>query len=121
MTFDRDLPFDTVLALYRLADVCIVSSLQDGMNLVAKEFVGARVDEKGVLALSRFAGAAEEMPDALPINPYAIEDFAEQVHTAIRMTGDEQVLRMRRMRQQVRENNIYTWTMNVLGQLGDLG
>ena len=121
VTFDRDLPFDTVLALYRLADVCIVSSLQDGMNLVAKEFVSARVDEKGVLALSRFAGAAEEMPDALPINPYAIEDFAEQVHAAIRMTDDEQQLRMRRMRQQVRENNIYTWTMNILGQLGDLG
>ena len=121
VTFHRDLSFDTVLALYRLADVCIVSPLQDGMNLVAKEFVSARVDERGVLALSRFAGAAEEMPDALPINPYAIEDFAEQVHTAIRMTDDEQGLRMRRMRQQVRENNIYSWTMNILGQLSDLG
>ena len=121
VTLDRDLSFDTVLALYRLADVCIVSPLQDGMNLVAKEFVSARVDEKGVLALSRFAGAAEEMPDALPINPYATEDFAEQVHTAIRMTDDEQGLRMRRMRQQVRENNIYTWIMNILGQLSDLG
>ena len=121
VTFDRDLPFDSVLALYRLADVCIVSPLQDGMNLVAKEFVSARVDERGVLALSLFAGAAEEMPDALPINPYAIEDFAEQVHAAIRMTDDEQGLRMRRMRQQVRENNIYTWIMNILGQLSDLG
>ena len=121
VTFDQDLPFDTVLALYRLADVCIVSSLQDGMNLVAKEFVSARVDERGVLALSRFAGAAEEMPDALPINPYAIEDFAEQVHAAIRMTDDEQRLRMRRMRRQVGENNIYTWTMNILGQLSDVG
>ena len=77
--------------------------------------------KKGVLALSRFAGAAEEMPDALPINPYAIEDFAERVHTAIRMTNDEQGLRMRRMRRQVRENNIYTWIMNILGQLSDLG
>ncbi len=121
VTFDRDLPFDTVVALYQLADVCIVSSLQDGMNLVAKEFVSARVDEKGVLALSRFAGAAEETPDALPINPFATEDFAEQIHAAIRMTDDEQVLRMRRMRQQVRENNIYTWTMNILRQLADLG
>ncbi len=121
VTFDQDLPFDTVLALYRLADVCIVSSLQDGMNLVAKEFVSARVDERGVLALSRFAGAAEELPDAMPINPYAIEDFAEQVHAAIRMTDDEQALRMKRMRQQVRENNIYTWTMNILRQLADLG
>ena len=121
VTFDRDLPFDTVLAFYRLADVCIVSPLQDGMNLVAKEFVSARVDEKGVLALSRFAGAAAEMPDALPINPYAIEDFAEQVHAAIRMTDDEQGLRMMRMREQVRENNIYTWTMSILGQLSELG
>ncbi len=121
VTFGQDLPFDTVLALYRLADVSIVSSLQDGMNLVAKEFVSARVDERGVLALSRFAGAAEEMPDALPINPYATEDFAEQLHAAIRMTVDEQGLRMRHMRRQVRENNIYTWTMNILGRISDLG
>ena len=121
MTIDQDLPFNTVLALYRLADVCIVSSLQDGMNLVAKEFVSARVDERGVLALSRFAGAAEEMPDALPVNPYAIEDFAEQIHAAVRMSADEQGLRMRRMRRQVRENNIYTWTTNILGRISDLG
>jgi len=98
-----------VYAYYRGADVCIVSSLHDGMNLVAKEFVAARDDERGVLMLSQFTGAARELPEAIIVNPYDIEDFAHALQSAVTMTTDEQRARMRLMRGLVREFNVFRW------------
>ena len=107
-------------ALYRIAAGCVVSSLHDGMNLVAKEFAAARDDERGVLVLSRFTGAAEELADALLINPFATDEFAEALHAALTMPADEQERRMRRMRAQVAANNIYRWAGNLLAAAGRL-
>ena len=117
VTINRSLTPLAVIALFRLADACVVSSLQDGMNLVAKEFVAARTDEKGILLLSRFAGAANDLPEALMINPYALDDFADQLHAAINMSPSENRRRMKRLRWSVRQNNIYSWILNILEPL----
>lgn len=105
---------------YRAADLCLVTSLHDGMNLVAKEFVAARDDENGVLVLSKFAGASTELRDALVVNPYDIAGVAEAIHRGLEMDRDERRLRMRRMRRHVMEHNIYRWAARVLGDLRDL-
>jgi alpha,alpha-trehalose-phosphate synthase [UDP-forming] len=102
---------------YRTADLCLVTSLHDGMNLVAKEFVAARQDEQGVLVLSRFTGAARELPDALLVNPYDIEQMAEAVRFALEMGIEERKTRMQRMRRVVREHNIYRWAGTLIGEL----
>lgn len=102
--------------LYRLASACVVSSLHDGMNLVAKEFVAARDDLRGVLVLSQFAGAAEELHEALPINPYGVEQFADALHQALVMPEGEQERRMRSLRRQVRHNNVYRWAGQLLAE-----
>jgi len=107
-------------ALYRIAAGCVVSSLHDGMNLVAKEFVAARDDLRGVLVLSQFTGAARELGDAVLINPYAVDEFAEGLRTALTMAPEEQEQRMRRMRQQVGDNNIYRWAGMLLSEAGKL-
>jgi trehalose 6-phosphate synthase len=99
---------------YRAADVCMVSSLHDGMNLVAKEFVSAREDERGVLILSQFAGAARELPEAIIINPYDVDECAEALHVALKMPPREQRTRMRLMRGLVREFNVYRWAGRML-------
>jgi trehalose 6-phosphate synthase len=99
---------------YRAADVCVVSSLHDGMNLVAKEFVAARDDEQGVLILSQFAGAARELPEALVINPYHIDQFAAALHVALNMPPAEQRARMRSMRGLIQEFNVYRWAGRML-------
>ena len=106
-----------VQALYRLADLCLVSSLHDGMNLVAKEYVAARVDEDGVLLLSEFAGAARELVGALPINPYDIEAFAARIQEACSMPSGERTQRMKRMRERLAQRNIYGWAAEVLDVL----
>jgi trehalose 6-phosphate synthase len=106
-----------ILPYYRLADVCLVTSLHDGMNLVAKEFVAARTDEGGVLVLSRFAGAALELRDALIVNPYDAEQLADSIRFALELEPAEQTARMRRMRQGLRENNIYRWAGNLIEEL----
>ncbi len=111
---------EQVTALYRNAAACVVSSLDDGMNLVAKEFVAARADLRGVLVLSQFAGAAQELTDALLINPYAIDEFAETLHRALTMAPEEQERRMRRMRAQVADHNIYRWAGLLLAEAGKL-
>jgi trehalose 6-phosphate synthase len=98
-----------VYEYYRAADVTFVSSLHDGMNLVAKEFVAARDDEQGVLILSQFTGAARELPEAIIVNPYDAEDCAHALHTAVTMHPDEQRARMRLMRGLVREFNVFRW------------
>jgi trehalose 6-phosphate synthase len=100
---------EDIFAGYRAADVCIVSSLHDGMNLVAKEFVAARADRRGVLILSPFTGAAREMPEALLVNPYATDAFADALNAALTMPVDEQKRRMQRLRTQVAEHNIFRW------------
>jgi trehalose 6-phosphate synthase len=109
-----------ICALYRMAHACVVSSLHDGMNLVAKEFVAARTDLRGVLVLSRFTGAARELTDALLINPYDVDEFAGALRRALGMPEEEQQRRMRRMRQHVSDNNIYRWAGMLLSQAGNL-
>jgi len=94
---------------YRAADVCVVTSLHDGMNLVAKEFIAARDDEQGVLVLSQFTGAARELHDALLVNPYHNEQCAHALYRALTMPADEQRVRMRSMRRLVQEFNVYRW------------
>jgi trehalose 6-phosphate synthase len=106
--------------LYRLATACVVSSLHDGMNLVAKEFIAARTDLQGVLLLSRFTGAAQELTDALLVNPFAVEEFAEALRSALVMPEEEQERRMRRLRQQIADNNIYRWAGMLLSEAGKL-
>jgi trehalose 6-phosphate synthase len=103
-----------VYELYRAAELCYVSSLHDGMNLVAKEFVAARDDEQGVLMLSQFTGAARELPEALIVNPYDIEQSAAAMHLALTMSPDEQRARMRSMRGLVQEFNVYRWAGRML-------
>ena len=105
---------DAVYEYYRASDVCIVSSLHDGMNLVAKEFVAARDDERGVLVLSQFAGASRELPEALIVNPYDTDRFAAAIHRALSMPEDEQRDRMRIMRGLLREFNVYRWAGRML-------
>jgi trehalose 6-phosphate synthase len=94
---------------YRAADVCVVTSLHDGMNLVAKEFIASRDDEQGVLVLSQFTGAARELTDALLVNPYHSEQCANALYRALTMPPDEQRVRMRSMRRLVQEFNVYRW------------
>jgi trehalose 6-phosphate synthase len=111
---------DKLYVLYRTAAACAVTSLHDGMNLVSKEFVAARSDEHGVLILSEFTGAARELTDALIVNPYAIDQLAEVYQTALTMPAGEQQRRMRRMRRQVADNNIYRWAGMLLSAAGQL-
>lgn len=111
------MPYQDILALYTLADACLVSSLHDGMNLVAKEFVSARSDADGVLILSYFTGAARELTDAILINPYDTESFAEAIFQALAMPRDEREKRMKKMREVVAQNNIFRWAGKVLSQL----
>jgi trehalose 6-phosphate synthase len=107
-------------ALYRMADLCIVSSLHDGMNLVAKEFVAARSDGDGVLILSRFTGASRDLEQAVLINPYDIEGFSEGLREAIVMPEEERRTRMAKMRETIREHNVYSWAEQFVSQLSRL-
>ena len=109
-----------LVALYRLASFCIVSSLHDGMNLVAKEFVAAREDEGGVLVLSEMAGAAQQLHDALLINPYDIEGFASAIEQAIDMPDAERRRRMHAMRRVVAGRNVFGWASDILEGLARL-
>jgi len=109
-----------ILPYYRTADFCLVTSLHDGMNLVAKEFVASREDGHGALILSRFAGASHELTDALVINPYDIEEMARAIHTALEMPTEEVMMRMQRMRAIVRERNIYRWAGDLIGELSGI-
>ena len=103
-----------VYELYRAAELCCVSSLHDGMNLVAKEFVAARDDEQGVLILSQFTGAARELAESLIVNPYDVEQSAAALHLALTMSADEQRARMRSMRSLVQEFNVFRWAGRML-------
>jgi trehalose 6-phosphate synthase len=105
---------------YRAADLCLVTSLHDGMNLVAKEFVASRDDEEGALILSQFTGASRELRDALVVNPYDAEQIADAIHMALQMGLDERRARMRRMRQTVKEHNVYRWAGNLITELCEI-
>lgn len=109
-----------MIALHRLAHFCVVASLHDGMNLVAKEFVASRVDEDGVLVLSKFTGAARELKEALQINPFSIEEGADAFRVALQMPLDERRRRIQRMRDTVEQNNVYRWAGKFLSQLAKL-
>jgi len=108
---------EEILPYYRTADFCLVTSLHDGMNLVAKEFVASRRDDQGVLILSRFAGASHELADALVINPYDTEELSHSIHRALEMSPEERRIRMQRMRAIVKERNIYRWAGSLIGEL----
>jgi len=116
----RQCSHEEVNRWYRAADVCLVTSLHDGMNLVAKEYLVARDDEDGALVLSKFTGAAVELSDALLVNPYDIEGVAEAIHRALEMGPGERHMRMQRMRRHVMEHNVYRWAASILGDLRDL-
>ncbi|OGW86133.1 MAG: hypothetical protein A3A81_05060 [Omnitrophica bacterium RIFCSPLOWO2_01_FULL_45_10b] len=107
----------TIRQFYQIADFCLVSSLHDGMNLVAKEFISERHDEDGVLILSRFTGASHELKSALIINPYDIEETAEAIHQALSMLPEEKQERMKRLRNQVQDQNIYRWAAELITEL----
>jgi trehalose-6-phosphate synthase len=108
---------EEILVYYRAADLCIVSSIHDGMNLVAKEFVSSRIDEKGVLLLSQFTGSARELEQAILVNPIDSEQFAEAIKQALEMPEKEQKKRMRKMRATVKENNVYRWAGKVVSEM----
>jgi len=109
-----------IAPFYRAADLCLVTSLHDGMNLVAKEFLAARNDERGVLILSQFTGAARELRDALLVNPYDIDQTADAIRTALEMEPEEKQLRVQRMRKIIEEHNIYRWAGTLIAELCDL-
>jgi len=109
-----------IFELYRAADFCLVNSLHDGMNLVAKEFVASREDEDGVLILSTFAGASRELTEALLINPYDLNETADAIDLAMRMNREERRNRMSLMRRTVKENNVYRWAGRMLMDLARL-
>ena len=108
---------DDIQPYYKLGDICIVSSLHDGMNLVAKEYVAEKDDLSGVLILSQFTGAARELTDAILVNPYSIEEFADSIKLAIQMPKEEKKRRMEDMRKNVSENNIYRWAASIITEL----
>jgi trehalose-6-phosphate synthase len=110
----------TLHAFRRIADFFIVSSLHDGMNLVAKEYVASRIDENGVLILSRFTGAARELTEALLINPYATDEFAETIKEAIEMSPAAMRKRMHKLRDTVQNNNIYRWAGKIATELSNI-
>jgi trehalose 6-phosphate synthase len=105
---------------YGTADLCLVTSLHDGMNLVAKEYIGAQEGEAGVLILSQFTGAARELRDALIINPYNIEQMADAIRTALEMDPAEKKARMHGMRETVKERNIYRWAGDLISSLAQI-
>jgi alpha,alpha-trehalose-phosphate synthase [UDP-forming] len=117
---ERQASHEEVDRWYRAADLCLVTSLHDGMNLVAKEFLAARDDEDGVLVLSKFTGAAIELRDALLVNPYDTNGVAEAIHQALEMSRAERRARMQRMRRYLMEHNVYHWAANILADLREL-
>jgi alpha,alpha-trehalose-phosphate synthase [UDP-forming] len=117
---ERQCSHEEVERWYRAAEICLVTSLHDGMNLVAKEYVAAREDGDGVLVLSKFTGAAIELRDALMVNPYDKEGVAAAIHRGLEMERVERGMRMQWMRRQVMEHNIYRWAAAVLGDLREI-
>lgn len=118
--FYRSFPIHLLSALYKTADVALVTPLRDGMNLVSKEYIASKVNHKGVLILSEMAGASRELSDALMVNPNDIWDFAEKIYQAINMPEDEQKRRMMSMQQTVSRFDIFTWVDNFMDKLEEV-
>jgi alpha,alpha-trehalose-phosphate synthase [UDP-forming] len=116
----RHLVFDEIMAFYKLANICVVSSLHDGMNIVAKEYISARIDTDGVLLLSQFTGAARELSEAIFFNPFDIEEFVEKIKYAIEMPEDERKRRMSALRDIVAEKNIFKWAGDIISEFGKI-
>jgi trehalose 6-phosphate synthase len=115
------LPAESLYGLYRHADLALVSPVRDGMNLVAKEYISAQIDNDGALALSEFAGAAEDLGSyAYSINPYATEEFAETIHEAITDSADESGWRMRQLRQLVSAYDLGMWMDDIFETVAGL-
>ena len=114
---NKKIDYTTHIALYRACDLCLVGSLHDGMNLVAKEFISANVDIKGILMLSKFTGAARELKDAVLVNPYDTEGFADAIKMAIEIPPNEKKEQIKRMREHIQENNIYKWAGKFISTL----
>lgn len=113
---NENIDAELLAGVYRAGDLCLVSSLQDGMNLVAKEFIACQVEERGVLVLSRFTGAAEEIDDAVLINPFNVDGFMEGIRAALEMPEAERRVRMRRMRGRLRRSTIFDWLETILSR-----
>jgi trehalose 6-phosphate synthase len=111
---------ETIIPFYQAADLCMVTSLHDGMNLVAKEFVSARSDEDGVLILSQFTGASRELRDAVIVNPYDIEAMAEAIYISLEMPAEERARRMKQMRTVDQDRNVYRWAANIITAMSKL-
>ena len=111
---------DFIDTMYRAANFCLVTPLHDGMNLVAKEFVAARGDDKGVLILSQYAGASQELRDALIVNPYNGQQAAEAIRTALKMSPSEQTRRMKKLKNAVKSHNVYQWSAEILKRMAEL-
>ncbi|HXS37771.1 MAG TPA: bifunctional alpha,alpha-trehalose-phosphate synthase (UDP-forming)/trehalose-phosphatase [Flavipsychrobacter sp.] len=118
--FYRSFPIHLLSALYKTADVALVTPMRDGMNLVSKEYVASRIDQKGVLVLSEMAGAARELSDAIMVNPNDIWDFAEKIYTSLNMPEDEQKRRMITMQQTVSKFDIFNWVNNFMDKLTEI-
>ncbi len=116
----KHLSHEDVIAHHLFADLCVVSSIHDGMNLVAKEFVASRFDLGGVLLLSRFTGAARELDDALLVNPIAVDQFADAMHRALMMDPEEQAVRMTRLRHKLEENTVFRWAGKIVSAMRKL-
>jgi trehalose 6-phosphate synthase len=111
---------EEILPYYRSANLCMVTSLHDGMNLVAKEFIAARDHNDGVLVLSRFAGASQELHGALIINPYDIEQTADAIKMALEMPLAEQTQKMKRLRRIIMNHNVYSWAAEILRAMASI-
>ena len=117
----RNLPLDELVALYRTGDVMLVTPLRDGMNLVAKEYVTTRLDGDGVLVLSEFAGAADELSDAVLVNPHDEKALREAIMTAVEMHRHERRARMSALREVVRASDVQGWAERFLDDLAASG
>ncbi len=115
------MPFEETLSYYRAADICWITPLRDGLNLVAKEYVAAHVNESGVLVLSEFAGAAVELDGAVLVNPYSRSQMDDAIDGALAMPRDEQRRRMERLERQVVRHDIAHWTRHVVELFDELG
>jgi trehalose 6-phosphate synthase/phosphatase len=118
--FYRSIPMDLLSAIYQTADVCLVTPLRDGMNLVSKEYVASRLDEKGVLILSELAGASTELSEAIIINPNDVVELANAIYRALEMPVAEQRTRMRAMRSTVEKFNIHHWVNLFMQRLAEV-
>lgn len=114
---ERHHEWSEIQYFYQLGDLCMVTSLHDGMNLVAKEYVWCQAPERGNLILSKFTGAARELSEALIVNPYSIEEMADAIATALRMPAEERARRMRAMRERIEANSAFHWAANIIETL----